>query len=154
MWFFTLLHIAFFILKEMGYHVFDIADSSSEESKYWTIALEFAAVSIPSGLMSLLLVFFNNQCYSRYTALYGACVGMGGALQELAQTTSVLMAWYPSERWDANRYALASMMVIYSKVTDLARNRPQRMDPEDWERLTSSEEEWCVGRSRTLDTSG
>lgn len=106
----------------------------------WTIALEFAAVAIPSSLMTLLLVFFNNQCFTRYTQLYGACTGMAGAVQELAQATSVHLAAVPEARWDACRYALASVMVVYLKVVDLAQNRPQRLDDEDWQRLVLSEE--------------
>ena len=86
LWAFTILHIIFFLLKREGIWVFDVGNSAG----LWTIPLSMSALGIPAGLMSLLLVFFNSQCFGRYMSFYGACTGMGGTVQELAQLSSVL----------------------------------------------------------------
>ena len=141
-YFFTLLHIAFFVLKQQGYTMFMLAEDSNGP---WAFPLQFSAISIPSGLMSLLLVFFNGQCYTRYVNLYQACTAMGGSVQELAQLSATHAMATPDARWDATRYLLASVMMVYMKVTDIAASRSPTIDPEDWERLTQSEEEWLNG---------
>lgn len=143
-WFFTGMHTALFVLKELDlWHINGHHDYT--DMGYFT--LSFGSIGISSGLMSLLLVFFNSQCYARYSALYGACTGMAGAMQEIAQLTSaVLGEGYAAERWDVCRYMLASVMTIYLKVVDLAANRAPSLDPEDWARMDQSEEEW-LGRS-------
>ena len=149
LWAFTILHIIFFLLKREGIWVFDVGNSGG----LWTIPLSMSALGIPAGLMSLLLVFFNSQCFGRYMSFYGACTGMGGTVQELAQLSS---AYVPAAaavaRWDACRYLLASVLIVYMKATDIARNRPPKVDPEDWERLTMSEDAWVHGVAAALKT--
>lgn len=151
---FTLLHIVFFILKQQGYPLFYIGGNlpgATTSLDLWGIPLRFSAISIPSGLMSLLLVFFNGQCYARYTAMYGFCTAMGGAVQEITQLSAVHAAASPTLRWDATRYLLASVMVVYMKVTDIAIAKPASIDPDDWERLMFSEEEWLDGKGSFAD---
>ena len=126
-WFFTLLHVAFFVLKDQGVSIFYVGGNMpgvASTLDTWGIPLKFSAVSIPSGLMALLLVFFNGQCYGRYTALYNSCMGMGGTVQELAQLSAIHASASPGLRWDATRYLLASVMIVYMKVTDVAAARP------------------------------
>ena len=141
-YFFTLLHIIFFLLKQQGYTIFMVAEGPSDP---WGFPLKFSAISIPSGLMSLLLVFFNGQCYTRYVNLYQACTAMGGSVQELAQLSATHAMATPDVRWDAARFLLASVMMVYMKVTDIAANRSPCIDPEDWDRLTQTEDEWLSG---------
>ena len=140
---FVLLHILFFVLKAYGYAIFEVDSTRAE----WSVVLKFTAISIPSGLMSLLLVFFNGQCFSRYCSLYDHCMGMHGTVQEFAQLSAVHAIADPAKRWDATRYLLASVMILYMKVTDIARNKRPSVDPEDWERLLLSEHEWLEGPS-------
>jgi len=75
-------------------------------------------------------------------SLYSSCTGLMGTLQEIAECTSVTMASYPEERWDVCRYCLAAAFSVYMKVGDLARNKPAKIDDEDWERMLTSEEAW------------
>jgi len=142
LWLFTAIHTGLFFLKREGINVLRPATNSYTPVSNWGLTLELAAVAIPSGFMSLLLVFFNGQCYTRYISFYTSCVGMTGALQEIAETTSVIMATHPQERWDVCRYCVAAAICVYSKVVDLSQNKPAKMDDEDWERLCSSEEAW------------
>ena len=76
---YAVLHIIFFILKERGYSLF--SNDTGIEGQ-WSLPLTFPAVAVTSGFMSLLLVFFNNQCYTRYFQLYGHCVGLHGSIME------------------------------------------------------------------------
>ncbi len=142
LWAFTALHTGLFVLKQNGYDIFQPVTNSRAPIEEWGLTVEFAAVAIPSGFMSLLLVFFNSQCYGRYMTLYGSTCGMMGTLQEIAEITSVMMAGYPAQRWDVSRYALASAICVYSKVIDLSQNETPKLDDEDWERLLNSEEAW------------
>jgi predicted membrane chloride channel (bestrophin family) len=150
-WFFTALHITFCVLKWNGIGTGMFGTTSGVVSLPFNQALPLSlgALGIPSGLMSLLLVFFNSQCYSRYSMLYSACTGMGGAVQELAQISAVHCSTQPEARWDACRYLLASVLVVYMRVEDLARNRKPTMDTQDWDRLLRTEHEWLTGKPKT-----
>ena len=145
-WFFTIVHSILFALKLYGVQLFSTGTPGE-----WALPLSFSAVAISSGFMSLLLVFFNSQCYARYQSLYQACTGMAGSVQELAQITSVHLARAsPEARWDACRYLVSSVFVVYMRVTDMAANRPPTVDEEDWQRLTRSEEEWLGEETKVV----
>lgn len=137
-WIFTIAHVILFLLKESGH---SLLGSGTDQS--WGLPLTFSAVAVSSGMLSLLLVFFNSQCYTRYMTLYAACTAMTGDVQELAQLTSVhLTHKHADARWDACRFLMSSVMIVYMRVTDLAANRPPSVDDEDWKRLMQSEDEW------------
>lgn len=143
LWFFTLLHTGLFVLKLYGYTPL-LASITNERAPVneWAITLEVSIVSISTTFMALLLVFYNSQCYGRFMSFYHASCGMGGALQEIAEITSVTMAGSPAQRWDVCRYALASATTIYEKVLNLSRNKLAKLNDEAWERLMVSEEAW------------
>ena len=143
LWFFTLLHIGLFVLKLYGYTplLAPITNVRAPVNE-WAITLEVSIVSITSTFMALLLVFYNSQCYGRFMSFYHASCGMSGALQEIAEITSVTMAGSPAQRWDVCRFALASATTIYGQVLDLSRNRLAKLNDETWERLMVSEEAW------------
>jgi hypothetical protein len=108
LWFFTLLHTGLFVLKLYGYTPL-LASITNERAPVneWAITLEVSIVSISSTFMALLLVFYNSQCYGRFTSFYHASCGMGGALQEIAEITSVTMAGSPAQHPGASSGAVA-----------------------------------------------
>ena len=112
-WFWTLLHVVLFILKRLHTWVGDV-DGLIVVQQYVTIPM--SSVSIPSGFMALLLVFFNSQCYTRFMAFYTACVGMTGTVQEMCFLLSTHLHPGTPGMWDAARFATASVMVTYLKV--------------------------------------
>ena len=122
-----------------------LATASSGSSATLSVTrftLTFQSMSITSSLMSLLLVFFNSDCYRRFNEFYGAATGMSGTLQEVAQMTSVLLKKTPNVRWDVLRYLTSSAIIVYMKVTDLGKGKPMKLDESEWERLVLSEEDW------------
>lgn len=127
---FTILHAILWVVKDL---------------ELWTdwaqYTLSFNALSISSTFMVFSLVFFNQQCFTRYTELYGAVTGISGTLQEITQLTAVHLRLHDGERWDACRYLLASAFMIYMKVTDPP-GQPAAIDKDEWDRLINSEEVW------------
>ena len=139
-WLFTGLHTAMWALKHQ-YPEWQLFEGYGQGG--WNVIINPNVLAIPASVMGFLLVFFNSACYSRFCALYGYCTAMSGAIQEFAQMTSTLVPdVYLEARWDACRYLVASVMVVYAKVTDLASSRAPSIDRADWDRMLYAEEEW------------
>jgi len=144
MWFFTILHtiLVVCVKTDITEQLFGFKTDVSG------IDLPFNAIAVSSTLMGFMLIFFNNQTYSRYMGYYNACTGIGGVMQEISEQTSTHLCDLPSIRWDVNRYAMTSALLVYFKVTDPPGSTPV-VDDEEWERLTSSEEAWQGIDART-----
>ena len=56
-----------------------------------SLSLPLNAIGCLTWLMSLLLVFFNRECYTRFADYYRATTGMSGALQDLTQMSHVAL---------------------------------------------------------------
>ena len=105
--------------------------------------MPWSTVTIPTGLLTFFLVFFNGKCYDRFIGYYNAHTAISGSIQEIACQT--LAAWPSSDfsghRWEACRYLMASGIVVYMKVSDPP-GKPQPIDEDEWDRLTQSEGGW------------
>jgi len=66
-----------------------------------------------TGLFAFFLLFYQNQCYARFYALYGHCVGLGGGLMEWTSLIKQHMPDDPDVHWNCTRFMLAAMNVEY-----------------------------------------
>ena len=103
-------------------------------------------MGILTALLSFFIVYFTSQSLARFTTFYQSCTGISGSLQQIASQTSVHLADYPVERWDACRYMLSAACLVYMKVTDAG---TQTIDADEWQRLMLPEAEWS-GRPAIL----
>ena len=136
-WFFTIVHTALVIMVKRNF----FETCCNQKFDPGSIELPFASIGMSSTLMGFMLIFFNNQTFSRYQGYYAACTGIGGTMQVIAQDLQVHLADYPAIRWDICRHLIASVLLVYMKVTDEPGTTPT-IDEEEWERLLSSEEAW------------
>ena len=145
LWFFVITHAALVtynrISRDYGMDMPDIMFLDVYE-------IPWSVITVPTGLMTFFLVFFNGKCYERFVKYYDAHCAMGGNIQEIAAQT---LAAFPVDgmnddpdrqfRWDACRYLLSSAIVVYMKVSDPP-GKPQPIEEEEWQRLMQSEGKW------------
>merc|ERR1712185_92808 len=112
LWFFVITHAALVtynrISRDYGMDMPDIMFLDVYE-------IPWSVITVPTGLMTFFLVFFNGKCYERFVKYYDAHCAMGGNIQEIAAQT---LAAFPVDgmnddpdrqfRWDACRYLLSS----------------------------------------------
>lgn len=84
-------------------------------------------------LLFFFIVFYNNNSYQRFYALYGHCVGMGGRIMEW---TALVKLHSLSEteqhrwsQWNAVRPMLAGMFILYYSLFGAS------VDAAEWEKI-------------------
>eukprot|EP00746_Dinoflagellata_sp_MGD_P146013 gnl/MRDRNA2_/MRDRNA2_78556_c0_seq2.p1 gnl/MRDRNA2_/MRDRNA2_78556_c0~~gnl/MRDRNA2_/MRDRNA2_78556_c0_seq2.p1 ORF type:complete len:641 (+),score=106.31 gnl/MRDRNA2_/MRDRNA2_78556_c0_seq2:65-1924(+) len=74
---------------------------------------------VGTTLMTFLLVFYNSQCYERYKALYGLCMGMDEAAKMFMREVVVRLKGkdLAPYRLKALKYLVASTHIFYFNLT-------------------------------------
>ncbi|KAL1507731.1 hypothetical protein AB1Y20_007344 [Prymnesium parvum] len=88
--------------------------------------INWSAVTLTSSLFAFFLIFYQSQCYSRFYALYGHCVALGGGLMEWSSLVRQHMPYNPDVQWNCVRFMLAALNVEYYGLRDAG------VDDDEW----------------------
>jgi len=92
--------------------------------------LSWSAGALTTSLLIFFIVFYGSQCYGRFYTLYGHCIGLGGSTMEWTALIKLHLPPNPNGRWNAVRYMLAAMHVLYFGLRDIGPT--QGIDEEEW----------------------
>lgn len=95
--------------------------------------LSWKAGALTTSLLIFFIVFYGSQSYSRFYTLYGHCIGLGGATMEWTALVKLHLIPEPGARWNAVRYILAAMHVMYFGLRDVGPTAG--VDEEEWETI-------------------
>ena len=86
-------------------------------------ALPWSWATIALGLLFFFVVFYSNNCFTRFFTLYGHCVGLGATTQEWVALVKYYSRPLAAERlplsavrrvqWNCTRFVLAAMHCLY-----------------------------------------
>ena len=107
------------------------------------LMIPLAALGLLTPLAIFFLVFFVNNCYSRFNMFFNTCQTIETSVHELAMIVLTHLK-DDDHRWDAMRYLTASAVLVYARITDIAKNREPRIDVAEWSRLLSDEKSWLA----------
>ena len=103
------------------------------------------------GLLFFFSVFYVQDCYQRFNQLHAHVVGLGGATQEWAllvraysrqEGPGVDRVSVGAMRWNASRYCLAAMHMLFYTLNSAEESGPARI----------SQDEWVMMRARQIIT--
>ncbi|KAL1506980.1 hypothetical protein AB1Y20_007844 [Prymnesium parvum] len=104
--------------------------------------LSWSAGALATSLLVFFIVFYGSQSYSRFYALYGHCIGLGGATMEWTALVKLHLIQEPAARWNAVRFILAAMHIMYFGLREVGAV------------AGIDDEEWATIRNRQLLTDG
>ena len=90
--------------------------------------LDWGVSTMGLGLLFFFIVFYNNNSYQRFYALYGHCVGIGGTTMEwVGLVRLTLNSDSPVARWNAARLMLAATHILYYSL------HGEDFDEDEWQ---------------------
>ena len=88
-----------------------------EYADYFNLPPSWSLFSGAWSLLVFFLVFYGNQCYTRFFQMYGHCVGIGGATMQWVALVKLHLPQRPDLQWNAVRFILAASHVEYYSLS-------------------------------------
>lgn len=91
--------------------------------------LQYGVIGPLVSLLSFFIVFYGNQCYTRFYKMYDLSKALVGCCQEWATLARTFLPNKGVARWNATRHIVAALQLEYFSLTS------NNVDDDEWEAL-------------------
>eukprot|EP00322_Chrysochromulina_rotalis_P010403 CAMPEP_0115868434 /NCGR_PEP_ID=MMETSP0287-20121206/21294_1 /TAXON_ID=412157 /ORGANISM="Chrysochromulina rotalis, Strain UIO044" /LENGTH=441 /DNA_ID=CAMNT_0003323095 /DNA_START=55 /DNA_END=1380 /DNA_ORIENTATION=+ len=89
--------------------------------------IDWGVSTVGMALLFFFMVFYNNNSYQRFYALYGHCVGVGATIMEWLALVKFSLPSDKLSQWNATRCILAAQHILYYSL------HGEDFDDDEWQ---------------------